>query len=167
MRPSRSAFTLIELLVVIAVIAILASILFPVFAQAREAARKTVCVSNQKQISLGWMMYTQDYDGTYPLTAWRFGRIGAWTGPQHYWLTAVDPYIKSNGSDSVDQLKTSIYICPDWIVPAPTKDEAGVDIFDPENGYTPPGTSSYPLISYAPNFSVTTAWWALGKSWAG
>jgi prepilin-type N-terminal cleavage/methylation domain-containing protein/prepilin-type processing-associated H-X9-DG protein len=60
------AFTLIELLVVIAIIAILAAILFPVFAQAREKARQTVCLSNIKQIGSGLMMYTQDYDETYP-----------------------------------------------------------------------------------------------------
>jgi len=58
----RSGFTLIELLVVIAIIAILAAILFPVFAQAREQARKTVCISNMKQISLAMLMYVQDYD---------------------------------------------------------------------------------------------------------
>jgi len=63
MKP-RSAFTLIELLVVIAIIAILAAILFPVFAQAREAARKASCQSNMKQISLALMMYAQDYDET-------------------------------------------------------------------------------------------------------
>ena len=58
------AFTLIELLVVIAIIAILAAILFPVFAQAREKARQTSCISNLKQLSLGWQMYIQDYDET-------------------------------------------------------------------------------------------------------
>ena len=62
----RKAFTLIELLVVIAIISILAAILFPVFARARESARRTSCLSNLKQIGLGIMMYVQDYDETYP-----------------------------------------------------------------------------------------------------
>jgi prepilin-type N-terminal cleavage/methylation domain-containing protein len=66
MRAKRSAFTLIELLVVIAIIAILAAILFPVFAKAREQARKITCVSNTKEIGLSLMMYTQDYDETFP-----------------------------------------------------------------------------------------------------
>lgn len=63
---SMRAFTLIELLVVIAIIAILAAILFPVFAQARAAARQTACLSNVKQVALGAMMYSQDYDEVYP-----------------------------------------------------------------------------------------------------
>jgi prepilin-type N-terminal cleavage/methylation domain-containing protein/prepilin-type processing-associated H-X9-DG protein len=63
----RQGFTLIELLVVIAIIAILASILFPVFARARENARRSSCMSNLKQIGLGVMQYTQDYDEKYPL----------------------------------------------------------------------------------------------------
>ena len=67
-RPTRHAFTLIELLVVIAIIAILAAILFPVFAQAREKARQTACVSNSKQFILGILQYAQDYDEAMPLT---------------------------------------------------------------------------------------------------
>ncbi|MCS6831601.1 MAG: DUF1559 domain-containing protein, partial [bacterium] len=59
---TRRAFTLIELLVVIAIIAILAAILFPVFSQAREAARKSSCLSNTKQFGTGILMYAQDYD---------------------------------------------------------------------------------------------------------
>jgi len=86
-RSRTHAFTLIELLVVIAIIAILAAILFPVFAQAREQARKTVCLSNTKQIGLACAMYVQDYDETFPL-AW--GITGAWW--EH-----LDPYIKSSG----------------------------------------------------------------------
>ena len=62
----KRAFTLIELLVVIAIIAILAAILFPVFAQAREAARTSSCSSNEKQIALGMMMYVQDFDEKLP-----------------------------------------------------------------------------------------------------
>ncbi len=95
---NQTGFTLIELLVVIAIIAILAAILFPVFAQAREKARQISCVSNEKQIDLAVMMYAQDYDETYPL-AW--GYVGAW------WET-VDPYIKGGvkpGADYDSSLK--------------------------------------------------------------
>ena len=66
MRYVRKGFTLIELLVVIAIIAILAAILFPVFARAREAARKTTCLSNLKNLGLATLMYTQDYDEQFP-----------------------------------------------------------------------------------------------------
>src|SRR5579863_528760 len=62
----RTGFTLIELLVVIAIIAILAAILFPVFAQAREKARQATCQSNEKQIALAFLMYNQDYDERFP-----------------------------------------------------------------------------------------------------
>src|SRR5207247_9787013 len=65
-RKLSPAFTLIELLVVIAIIAILAAILFPVFAQAREKARMSVCLSNMKQVGMGLSMYTSDYDETLP-----------------------------------------------------------------------------------------------------
>src|SRR5579872_3193597 len=66
-RRLKSGFTLIEMLVVIAIIAILTAILFPVFAQAREAARKTSCLSNMKQVGLATLLYVQDYDETFPM----------------------------------------------------------------------------------------------------
>jgi prepilin-type N-terminal cleavage/methylation domain-containing protein/prepilin-type processing-associated H-X9-DG protein len=83
----KRGFTLIELLVVIAIIAILAAILFPVFAQARESARKATCLSNLKQIALGALMYAQDYDETFP-TSYSGGFVGE---PTYY----CQPYMKS------------------------------------------------------------------------
>ncbi|GAB4466954.1 MAG: hypothetical protein OHK0029_38580 [Armatimonadaceae bacterium] len=84
-----TAFTLIELLVVIAIIAILAAILFPVFSQAREKARQTSCLSNSKQYALATLMYLQDYDETFPASAYLNGTCVA----TFYW--AVDPYVKN------------------------------------------------------------------------
>ncbi|MBC7806219.1 MAG: DUF1559 domain-containing protein [Akkermansiaceae bacterium] len=84
----RYAFTLIELLVVIAIIAILAAILFPVFAQAREKARQASCMSNMKQIGLAVIQYTQDYDETFPQ-----GLHNGWW--QESWLWSTAPYLKS------------------------------------------------------------------------
>ncbi len=88
----RRGFTLIELLVVIAIIAILAAILFPVFARAREKARQTSCLSNVKQLTLGMNMYCQDYDETLPSGAncnWADG------GPYGCHGMVLQPYIKN------------------------------------------------------------------------
>jgi prepilin-type N-terminal cleavage/methylation domain-containing protein/prepilin-type processing-associated H-X9-DG protein len=94
----NSAFTLIELLVVIAIIAILAAILFPVFAQAREKARAISCVSNLRQISVGMMMYRQDYDER-NLPMWSYPFVNKYgQGPaRHWWQGFVLPYIKNTG----------------------------------------------------------------------
>jgi len=91
-RVSRAGFTLIELLVVIAIIAILAAILFPVFAQAREKARSSTCLSNQKQIGLAFGMYAQDYDETFPNAV----LVDKGTGVESWWEDLVRPYIKAN-----------------------------------------------------------------------
>lgn len=89
-------FTLIELLVVIAIIAILAAILFPVFAQARDKARQTACLSNSKQIALGMMMYVQDYDETYAMGGYNVN------GQNSRWYRDMHPYVKN----------IEVYRCP-------------------------------------------------------
>lgn len=96
----KRGFTLIELLVVIAIIAILAAILFPVFARARENARRASCQSNLKQLGLGVMMYVQDYDEKYPFSLMRSnGTLSpAGTGfgtPYWIWYQTLQPYTKS------------------------------------------------------------------------
>lgn len=91
---NRQAFTLIELLVVIAIIAILAAILFPVFGRARENARRSSCQSNLKQIGLGFMQYTQDYDERFPYSGAGCGDPGYANGMG--WGASIFPYVKSN-----------------------------------------------------------------------
>jgi prepilin-type N-terminal cleavage/methylation domain-containing protein/prepilin-type processing-associated H-X9-DG protein len=130
-------FTLIELLVVIAIIAILAAILFPVFAQAREAARKTSCLSNMKQVGLATLMYVQDYDETFPMNLY----FGFNPGPcvDTAW-SVIMPYQKNS----------QIYACP--------SNPTAMD-FPPMMATIgmPPPCASSPLllyISYMPNFSL-------------
>ena len=104
---SHKGFTLIELLVVIAIIAILAAILFPVFARARENARRASCSSNLKQVGLGLLQYSQDYDEQ--LVNHFYGDQGynpstsPTANPVRYkWMDAVQPYVKS----------TQLFVCP-------------------------------------------------------
>lgn len=90
----RNAFTLIELLVVIAIIAILAAILFPVFSQARAKARQSACISNEKQLASGVLMYAQDYDETLTPVAMRSPDSNS-SNPQYLWSTLIEPYVKN------------------------------------------------------------------------
>src|SRR5260370_13039338 len=101
MRHSRRAFTLIELLVVIAIIAILAAILFPVFAQAREKARSISCLSNTKQIGTALMMYVQDYDEFYPINLY-VGYEGSGAPCMMTAFQEINPYQKN----------AQVFICP-------------------------------------------------------
>ena len=129
-RPTlkaKSGFTLIELLVVIAIIAILAAILFPVFARARENARRASCQSNVKQIMLGVLQYTQDYDEKYP-PAYVSDASGT---PVDGWYNLTQPYLKS----------TQIYKCPS---------DSSTTISSFTNRITPAGF----VVSYAQNYRI-------------
>ncbi len=133
-QPSKSharqsqAFTLIELLVVIAIIAILAAILFPVFQKVRENARRTSCLSNEKQLGLAFTQYTQDYDERYP-----YGINNSAAGGKNLgqgWGGQIYTYVKSTG----------VYKCPD----------------DSTNQATAGGLVAYP-VSYALNANAKAA----------
>jgi prepilin-type N-terminal cleavage/methylation domain-containing protein len=110
----RRGFTLIELLVVIAIIAILAAILFPVFAQAREKARQTTCISNHKQMGMATMMYLNDYDQLW-FPAWHHVP-NLYNG---HWFLKISPYIKSGTGSDWSNYSSSrnaeIRICPSGI----------------------------------------------------
>lgn len=132
-----AGFTLIELLVVIAIIAILAAILFPVFAQARAKARQMSCLSNEKQIGLGMMQYFQDYDESAPFFR-IVGNNGGdwWSARMMNWKDLIYPYLKNggrpynNGQPYADEGSGGVFVCPEnsatwsranvwWTVPHP------------------------------------------------
>jgi len=122
----RRGFTLIELLVVIAIIAILAAILFPVFARARENARKATCLSNLKQIGMSLLMYAQDHDEALP--AGYQWQIGGQNWPLMSWRAVSVPYMKNAGA----------HACPS----------------DPQNSADGSGLFSIPKVSYGANWEL-------------
>lgn len=148
----RRGFTLIELLVVIAIIGILAAILFPVFSRARENARRASCMSNLKQLALGMMQYTQDYDERYTLAAYHGATINNNPGPKQTdpsmpgyiygvrdnsgatlaryitWMDIIHPYVKS----------TQVFECPSYWT-----------------GNTQIGTSPLKLSTYGYNLGIS------------
>lgn len=143
MRMRKSAFTLIELLVVIAIIAILAAILFPVFAQAREKARSISCLSNSKELGLSVLMYVQDYDETFPT-----GLQQSWY--DNSWYVLTQPYVKN----------VQIYRCPDDPVgtpPAWTQTWGGIRLSYASNGYMlwQPSNSSWNVLGV---MGMSQAW---------
>jgi len=147
-KSSRKAFTLIELLVVIAIIAILAAILFPVFARARENARRASCQSNLKQIGLGILMYAQDYDEKLPRSntptvsgsVYPNGTIGS----NFLWYHQIYPYVKS----------TQLFICP-------STNSTWTGGYSMSSGFMPYGyntnLSSGPSLAALPQVAITPA----------
>jgi prepilin-type N-terminal cleavage/methylation domain-containing protein/prepilin-type processing-associated H-X9-DG protein len=133
LRTLCRGFTLIELLVVIAIVGILAAILFPVFARARESARRTTCQSNLKQIGMAFAQYTQDHDETYPLNVscppWAPDCASATPSTLDrpiLWFHALDPYVKS----------VDIYNCPSSTFSRQQRDSAtGQWAYNPATAY--------------------------------
>jgi prepilin-type N-terminal cleavage/methylation domain-containing protein len=134
-RKSRLGFTLIELLVVIAIIAILAAILFPVFAQARERARAISCISNTKQLGLAEMMYLQDYDETFWSNPWpgngQNGIVNPANNGTTFWSDLLQPYIKNTGVFSCPSNADVLFDTANYIPPA-----------------TPQGSKNYYRVAY-------------------
>jgi prepilin-type N-terminal cleavage/methylation domain-containing protein/prepilin-type processing-associated H-X9-DG protein len=130
MRSGRigRGFTLIELIVVITIMSILAAILFPVFAHAREKARASICLSNCRQIGVGIMLYSQDYEEAYPLYA-------HYPNHDHWWFEVIQPYIRSE----------DVFACPDVGVHQPSASYGW-------NGY---GANYEHVIMYGPGWSWT------------
>jgi len=147
---TRKGFTLIELLVVIAIIAILAAILFPVFAQAREKARAISCVSNMKQMGLGIAQYQQDYDEQLLKSFYGFpGNNCDWSAgapPLLYsWRLAVQPYIKNT---------TGVFTCPSTPFLGQQQYYTNQSSGSADNANTPPGVGDWMPASYAVNSAV-------------
>lgn len=181
MKHIKSGFTLIELLVVIAIIAILAAILFPVFAQAREKARQSQCISNFKQIGLGIMQYVQDFDEYYPPSIVSTSGGGSFT-TGYDWSWCINPYIKSGGANSAVSSARAmsgyyggVYACPSALRPQVGQFVVRLDVFpgwynnnDPLHGWGNNSNGSGPAVSMAKIDSPANAigMWEAGSNGA-
>lgn len=148
-REKTRAFTLIELLVVVAIIAILAAILFPVFGRARENARRTSCQSNLKQIGLGLMQYTQDYDERMPRAYFGGGErrtIMDATHNRRSWNDVIFPYVKSE----------QVFACPSAPAPPSGSNRDLQRYRNPEMPGYSLGLHQYNAGSYAVNAAFHT-----------
>jgi prepilin-type N-terminal cleavage/methylation domain-containing protein len=131
----KKAFTLIELLVVIAIIAILAAILFPVFAQAKLAAKKTAALSDVKQLGLAVVMYNNDYDGAYDVgtnACWYYPGVPASFQPSGGWSWDISPYVKNAGIFADPTDKPGMETWPTWLLPPNT---GAIEVSMVSNGY--------------------------------
>ena len=155
-RAKRSGFTLIELLVVIAIIAILAAILFPVFAQAREKARQSSCLSNTKQIGLSLLAYSQDNDeqmvrGWYGDGGYDDSNSKPAPNSRYKWMDAVVPYVKN----------TALYRCPS----APSgigNNSSGTFVPASQLG-TVPNTNGNNDHRWYGSYAINSAYWGGGN----
>jgi prepilin-type N-terminal cleavage/methylation domain-containing protein/prepilin-type processing-associated H-X9-DG protein len=144
----RRGFTLIELLVVIAIIAILAAILFPVFAKAREKARQSSCLSNVKQLMLSFIQYAQDYDEKFPSMYWGGAN---WEPNNVWWGGEVMPYIKN----------TQILLCPS------KSDTVCSYLYNQYLSQQSMGALTMPSETVALADSIGNGFWALDGNTAG
>jgi len=160
----RRGFTLIELLVVIAIIGILASMVFPVFARARETARKATCLANTKQLGLALIMYCEDYNGTLPMTyyyqngasskPWK-DPMGLDRGGYVQWSGMIQDYVRNNQvfvcpSDAVDGWAPTVFSTP------PVNPPSGQESLSQSESWLAEGDYSYINDIQVPRLSYTT-----------
>ena len=162
----RNGFTLIELLVVIAIIALLAAILFPVFAQAREKARQASCASNEKQIGLAMLQYVQDADEAMPCSYYGDKTLPSDNGSNYKWMDAVYPYVKNQ----------QVFTCPSDTQSLPYRYRGGVNYgsYGLNGAYgnagdaqTPPRSTTAYLITVSQLAAPATTVWVTDNNNAG